>query len=364
MRGTVCGVVGNNMPSLNQVCNYGYDAKQRLDFSVSVSVSPPPLVRVAPSLPRWRGVVRCLSAVISANTPLLSPLATAPLRASSSTRSACSTSACLSPLRLDSCVLSPSDRRLPPPLSFAPLSPATRHCSFSTPSSSHPPPRRSTPACSSTPLFLALFDRSRRFSASAASAAPPSPPPARHAAAAPSSFLRPPSSFLLPPSSVLLPPSSFLLPPPSRRSFLPPSSAALNLSLVAGDRSGSTAAGSKVFPCLDVGSRPSSLRPVDVGSRPSSLGPSSLGPSSLRPVDVGSRPSSLGPSSLGPSSLGPSSLRPVDVGSRPSSLRLSSLRLSSLLPPSRRRRPVSRLTTLVSSASLASCLRSFSFLCS
>jgi hypothetical protein len=34
---------------------------------------------------------------------------------------------------------------------FAPLCPATRHCSFSTPSSS-PPPRRSTPACSSTPL--------------------------------------------------------------------------------------------------------------------------------------------------------------------------------------------------------------------
>ena len=27
MRGTVSGVVGNNMPSLNQVCDYGYDAK-------------------------------------------------------------------------------------------------------------------------------------------------------------------------------------------------------------------------------------------------------------------------------------------------------------------------------------------------
>ena len=154
MRGTVCGVVGNNMPSLNQVCNYGYDAKQRLDFSVSVSVSPPPLVRVAPSLPRWRGVVRCLSAAISANSPLLSPLSTAPLRASSSTRSACSTSACLSPLRLDSCVLSPSDRHLPPLRSFAPLCPATRHGSFST-----PPPRRFQLSAPPPLLMSALSQR-------------------------------------------------------------------------------------------------------------------------------------------------------------------------------------------------------------
>ena len=27
MRGTVCGVVGNNMPTLNRVYDYGYDAK-------------------------------------------------------------------------------------------------------------------------------------------------------------------------------------------------------------------------------------------------------------------------------------------------------------------------------------------------
>ena len=161
MRGTVSGGVSNNMPSLNQVCDYGYDAKSTPRFLCVRLCLPTPLVRVGPSLLRWRGVVRCLSAVISANTPLLSPLATAPLRASSSTRPACSTSACLSPLRLDSCVLSPSDRRLPPLRSFAPLCPATRHCSFATPSSSPPPPRRrSTPACSSTPLFLALFDRS------------------------------------------------------------------------------------------------------------------------------------------------------------------------------------------------------------
>ena len=47
---------------------------------------PPPPVRVVPSLLRWRGFARCLSAVISANTSHLSPLSTASLRASSLTR--------------------------------------------------------------------------------------------------------------------------------------------------------------------------------------------------------------------------------------------------------------------------------------